>query len=318
MVNVRSTALSILLALAWEGGARAEDNVLYRCTDGQGTIVFSNSRQGYQDCREVGRYPRPAAASARVAALGPASAAPTAAPPPAVGSVSTTPTLAPQERGSTRQGAVYRYERDGVVHYTNVRPAGTRADVVFTYTIENCVACQVDSRVDWQNVPLNLDGYRQEIALAALEHGVDEALIRAIIHAESAYQPHARSHKGAQGLMQLIPATATRFGVTDAFDPAQNIAGGVRYLAWLLDRFNGDVRLATAGYNAGEGAVERHGGVPPYAETQVYVDRVAILHARYRAALDALAGVRSADGESAQASGSAAPSAGARLIGTVQ
>lgn len=120
----------------------------------------------------------------------------------------------------------------------------------------------------------------------AKRHGVDARLVHAVITVESAYQPRARSPKGARGLMQLMPATAQRFGVTDVYDPGQNIAGGVEYLAWLLKRFNGDTRLAAAGYNAGEGAVDRHGGVPPYAETQVYVERVGILHARYRAALD--------------------------------
>ncbi len=86
-----------------------------------------------------------------------------------------------------------------------------------------------------------------------------------------------------------MPATAARFGVGDVYDPGQNIAGGVEYLAWLLRRFDGDIRLATAGYNAGEGAVDRHGGIPPFAETQVYVERVGILHERYRAALAATA-----------------------------
>ena len=82
-----------------------------------------------------------------------------------------------------------------------------------------------------------------------------------------------------------MPATAERFGVTDAFDPGQNIRGGVQYLSWLLRRFNGDLTLASAGYNAGEGAVDRHGGVPPYRETQTYVQRVAILAERYRGQL---------------------------------
>ena len=85
--------------------------------------------------------------------------------------------------------------------------------------------------------------------------------------------------------MQLIPATASRFGVTDVFQPEQNIRGGVQYLAWLLKRYNGDLTLAAAGYNAGEGAVDRHGGVPPYAETQRYVQRVGQLADRYRGAL---------------------------------
>ena len=87
---------------------------------------------------------------------------------------------------------------------------------------------------------------------------MDEAIVRAIIHAESAYNPNALSRVGAQGLMQLMPATARRFGVGDAFDASQNISGGVQYLAWLLKRFNGDLTLAAAGYNAGEGAVDKY------------------------------------------------------------
>jgi len=109
--------------------------------------------------------------------------------------------------------------------------------------------------------------------------------VRAVIHAESAFNPNAVSHKGAQGLMQLMPETASRFGVADPFMADQNIRGGVAYLAWLLKRFDGDQRLVSAAYNAGEGAVERNGGVPPYQETLRYVDRVALLAQRYRGAL---------------------------------
>ena len=112
-----------------------------------------------------------------------------------------------------------------------------------------------------------------------------EAIVRAIIHAESAFNPAALSHAGAQGLMQLMPATARRFGVTDSYDATQNIRGGVQYLAWLLKRFNGDLKLAAAGYNAGEGAVDKYKGVPPYSETRRYVDRVATLAERYRGSL---------------------------------
>ena len=102
--------------------------------------------------------------------------------------------------------------------------------------------------------------------------------MKAVILAESAGRQWATSPKGAMGLMQLLPATARRFGVADPFDPAQNVAGGTRYLRWLLDRFGGDVTLALAGYNAGEGAVERHGGVPPYRETRNYVRAVQSNH----------------------------------------
>lgn len=312
MVIVRFTITATLLGLLAAGPVSASDNVLYRCTDAQGTLVFSNSQQGFQGCREVGRFPKPSAPATQIRAIEPTRHAAEAAP-AAAGSIATpTASTAPAAAsGSVKRGAVYRYDRDGVVHYTNVRPSGTgtRAELVFTYAIENCIACEIRSSVDWHNVALRLDEYRSEIARAAMEHGVDEALVRAVIHAESAYRANARSNKGAQGLMQLIPATAARFGVTDAYDPAQNIVGGVKYLAWLLNRFNGDVRLATAGYNAGEGAVDRHGGVPPYQETQVYVDRVAILHGRYRAALDAAAGVLPAAASSSTAS---------RLIGTAE
>jgi soluble lytic murein transglycosylase-like protein len=115
-------------------------------------------------------------------------------------------------------------------------------------------------------------------------------LLRAIIHAESGFNPRALSYKGAQGLMQLMPATAFELGVGDAFDPAQNISGGARYLAILLHDYHGDVKLAAAAYNAGAGAVAKYGGVPPYAETEVYVKRVALLYQRYRKALAERAG----------------------------
>ena len=113
--------------------------------------------------------------------------------------------------------------------------------------------------------------WREEIADAARTHRISEALLMAVIAVESRGILKATSSKGAQGLMQLIPATAKRFGVTDSFDAAQNIAGGAAYLSWLLKTFNGDTLLALAGYNAGEGAVRKHKGVPPYSETRDYI-----------------------------------------------
>lgn len=112
----------------------------------------------------------------------------------------------------------------------------------------------------------------------SLAYGVDPALVRAVIQAESAFHPMATSKVGAQGLMQLMPATAARFGVSNAYDPEQNIQGGVAYLAYLLHHYSGNTALAVAGYNAGEGAVDRWGGVPPYAETRNYVKRVSTLY----------------------------------------
>jgi soluble lytic murein transglycosylase-like protein len=108
----------------------------------------------------------------------------------------------------------------------------------------------------------------------ARRHGVDEALVHAVIQVESRYDPFAVSPRGAMGLMQLMPRTAERFEVANAFDPVQNVDGGVRYLKELLARYSGQVRLALAAYNAGEEAVERHGGIPPYRETVDYVKRV--------------------------------------------
>ncbi|MCA1631650.1 MAG: lytic transglycosylase domain-containing protein [Acidobacteria bacterium] len=105
-------------------------------------------------------------------------------------------------------------------------------------------------------------------------HGVDPVLIYATMHQESSFKPRAMSYKGARGLMQLMPATAARFGVKNIWDPRQNIDGGARYMRFLLDRFGGDVRLALAGYNAGEGAVDKYSGVPPYKETRDYVRRI--------------------------------------------
>lgn len=112
--------------------------------------------------------------------------------------------------------------------------------------------------------------------------GVDPALVKAIIANESGFNANATSKTGAQGLMQLEPATANELGVSNPYDPAQNVAGGTRYIRGLLDRFHGDVRLAVAAYNAGAGAVEKYGGIPPYAETQSYVANVLDSYRKYK------------------------------------
>ncbi len=118
---------------------------------------------------------------------------------------------------------------------------------------------------------VSLESFIEEIAL---RYQLDPRLVRAVIEVESAYNPFAVSPKGARGLMQLMPQTARRLGVRDSFNPWENVEGGVRYLKYLLEMFNGDQRLALAAYNAGEGAVFRYGGVPPYPETAWYLYRV--------------------------------------------
>jgi membrane-bound lytic murein transglycosylase B len=123
--------------------------------------------------------------------------------------------------------------------------------------------------------PLFKSQYNDIIVKAAKHFDVDAALVSAVIKAESDYNPRTVSHKGARGLMQLMPATATRFGVTDSFDPTANIYAGTRYLRWLLKTFDGNADLAVAAYNAGEGNVWKYNGVPPFRETVTYIRRIA-------------------------------------------
>jgi soluble lytic murein transglycosylase-like protein len=118
-------------------------------------------------------------------------------------------------------------------------------------------------------------GWEEIIRDAAKTHDVDPALVAAVIRAESNFDRRAVSRKGARGAMQLMPATAARFGVTNSFDLTQNVHGGTRYLRWLLDRFDRDPERSVAAYNAGEGNVDKYEGVPPFRETVEYVKRVA-------------------------------------------
>jgi soluble lytic murein transglycosylase-like protein len=310
LLSPASTPLAgglVALALAAGFGAApgAQAGTLYRCVGPDGISHYGSRRQSGMTCTVAANYrpdPRPAIAPKPAPATPPAapdaspaaSAATTAAASPRrvefLASPGATPAPAATAARGARvtRGAVYTYMKDGVTHYTNVRPqnAGASVRTLFTY-VERCYACGALPGVNFDSVRLNTAAYAAEIRAASARFGVDEALVRAIVHAESAFNPNAVSHKGAQGLMQLIPATADRFGVADPFDPAQNIQGGVQYLAWLLDRFDDNTTLAAAGYNAGEGNVDRYGGVPPFDETQRYVGRVATLHARYREALAA-------------------------------
>ncbi len=123
-------------------------------------------------------------------------------------------------------------------------------------------------------VEIGRDGVEKIVREAADRHRVDPALVRAVIETESNWNPKAWSHKGAGGLMQLIPTTAQRYGASDVFNPQQNIDAGVKHLKWLLERYNGNLDLALAAYNAGEGAVDRAHGVPAFRETRNYVQKV--------------------------------------------
>ena len=116
------------------------------------------------------------------------------------------------------------------------------------------------------------------IEQAANQHQVDPALVRAIVQVESNYNPNAVSHRGARGLMQLIPGTASRFGVRNSFDPQSNLDGGIRYLKYLMELFDGDLRLSLAAYNAGENVVGRVKGVPPYPETRRYLQKISQIY----------------------------------------
>jgi soluble lytic murein transglycosylase-like protein len=182
------------------------------------------------------------------------------------------------------EAQVYKWvDENGVITFSNIAPPSDREYRVLRFP---CYASDPKCRsVSWEKVPLNTQAYRLEIQSAASFYELEESLIRAIIHAESAYQADARSPKGAQGLMQLMPETAAELDVADPFDPAANIEGGARYLAQLLSEFDGDLELAAAAYNAGPNAVYQHGGIPPFDETREYVRRVKILYKRYQRVL---------------------------------
>ncbi len=173
---------------------------------------------------------------------------------------------------------VYKYLAGGVASFSDTPPR-RGAYIVWS---PSCYACNLNSTIDWHATKLHLQAYAEAIDAAARAHDLDPSLVRAVIHAESGFNAGARSRKGAVGLMQLMPTTAREVGVADARVPTQNIRGGARYLASLLAQYRGDVTLAAAAYNAGPAAVAKYAGIPPYAETQVYVQRVKILHRRYR------------------------------------
>ena len=281
---------------------------IYRCDSADGARSYSSKRVAGAKCVVASSYtstPGSAPAQSKTpvpvpAAAGSATPANTVAGSPVAASLPATASTAaavktqPYQAPRLVQGQVYSYIKDGVRHYTSKRPrgvSGATAMRTIKYSfLETCYACGAKPGVNFGSIRLNTSAYQTEVSAAAREFGVDEAIVRAIIHAESAFNPNALSRVGAQGLMQLMPATARRFGVGNPFDAGQNIRGGVQYLAWLLKRFKGDLTLAAAGYNAGEGAVDKYNGVPPYNETRRYVERVGVLAQRYRGTAVASAG----------------------------
>lgn len=291
-------ALCLLAALA---AGPAVAGTVYRCERADGVLSYSSKRVPGAACKAVSTYtnPKPAQPASPAPAPAAAQGSLNSIPPPATASAaSATPAAATSSGRKARfvrmgSSTTYSYvDANGVRHYSNRRPKGVASVTVNrisypVFEMDTCYACGVQPKVDFGHIRLNTDAYRAEIAAAARDFGVEEAIVRAIIHAESAYRPNALSRVGAQGLMQLMPATARRFGVSNAFEPGQNIRGGVQYLAWLLKRFDGNLTLAAAGYNAGEGAVDKYKGVPPYSETRRYVERVGVLADRYRTHLSA-------------------------------
>lgn len=175
---------------------------------------------------------------------------------------------------------VYKYkDKDGVLNYTNVKPKGYGFK---TLTFPCYASDQKCRQISWENVQLRPAKYADIIEQAATDSKVDAALIRAIIHAESAFNPEAESPKGAQGLMQLMPFNQERLGVSNPFSPEQNIPGGSAHLAELYTQFGDDFDRVVAAYNAGAGAVNKYDGVPPFSETVEYLRRVKILYKRYQ------------------------------------
>jgi soluble lytic murein transglycosylase-like protein len=184
---------------------------------------------------------------------------------------------------SASRADIYSYtDANGTVHFSNV-PDNKRY-VLIMLTPKESPAVQVASK-EWGAMPGNRARFAPLVEEAASLNRVDAALLHAMITTESGYNPRALSRKGAGGLMQLMPDTARRYGVSDVFDPAQNIQAGARYLRDLMQMFNNDLNLALAAYNAGEQAVVKYGNrIPPYRETVAYVPKVLGYYQKFRTA----------------------------------
>ena len=188
---------------------------------------------------------------------------------------------------AAQAGNMYIYkDKGGQVLLTNVNPSGNfdkfTKKVKVTYYKDSALYDDGGSNSSNSNAygsssassSGTRNSYDSYILASSQRHGVDPGLMKAMMHTESAFNPNARSPVGAQGLMQLMPATARRFKVSNPWSPADNIEGSAKYIAWLMRRFNNNVEFAVAGYNAGEGNVDKYNGIPPFKETRNYVKSV--------------------------------------------
>jgi len=177
---------------------------------------------------------------------------------------------------------LYSYENTpGIVTFTSRKPHGKKYRVVSPTSPKYSVFVHRGLGYNWKSKP-QASNYDDSIKVLSKEYQLDPALIKAVIHVESAFNASAISSAGARGLMQLMPGTARRFGVKNSYDANQNLQGGIKYLRWLFERFDGNLRFVLAGYNAGEGAVDKYKGIPPYRETQDYVKKVIKMAELYR------------------------------------
>jgi len=184
--------------------------------------------------------------------------------------------------GTAKPGVTYLYtysDRNGTVVINNLPPSYVQGQGLTLRHVGVGHVHLAMSRSEMAKV-LRSPELLELVDSIAVAEGIDPFLARAVIQTESAFYAKARSRAGALGLMQLMPQTAQRFGVVDPFDPRQNITGGVKYLRWLTDTFSGDLSKVVAAYNAGEGAVMKYRGIPPFAETRAYVPRVLELYAK--------------------------------------
>ncbi len=182
------------------------------------------------------------------------------------------------------QAEIYKYVRNGVITYSADKPNRGAFENLKPSCLLSYIGCDL-ARSDWSRIKLNHTAYKTLIEQMAHKHDVSPALVRAVIHAESNFNHKAISRAGAEGLMQLMPTTQKKFNVRDPFNVWENIDGGTHLLKLLMKKYGNNIKHAAAAYNAGEGAVAKYRGVPPYEETQNYVARVETLYTRYSGGL---------------------------------